>query len=75
MVAVGRRRRGSDTAFSLSSLKRNMITAIGIFTLAFVATVGYALVAKTRAAWTLVLSEALIGFGYVAYTFLLSKLS
>lgn len=30
--------------------------------------------AKTRAAWTLVLSEVLIGFGYVAYTFPLSKL-
>ncbi|WYX27743.1 hypothetical protein WJ976_19520 [Achromobacter denitrificans] len=51
-----------------------MMTAFAIFTLVFVATVGYATVAKTRAAWTLVLSEALIGFGYAAYTFLLSKL-
>ncbi|GLK96363.1 hypothetical protein GCM10008164_41050 [Achromobacter xylosoxidans] len=51
-----------------------MFTAIEICTLVFIATVGYALVAKTRAAWTLVLSEAVIGFGYVAYTFPLSKL-
>ncbi|WP_165609237.1 hypothetical protein [Achromobacter insolitus] len=50
------------------------MSAFEIFTLVFVATVAYATVAKTRAAWTLVLSEALIGFGYVAYTFLLSKL-
>ncbi len=74
MVAVGCRRWGSDTALSLNCLERNMITAFGLFTLVFVATVGYATVAKTRAAWTLVLSEALIGFGYVTYTFLLSKL-
>ncbi len=74
MVAVGCCRRGSDTAFPLNSPKRTMMTAFAIFTLVFVATVGYATVAKTRAAWTLVLSEALIGFGYAAYTFLLSKL-
>ncbi len=74
MVAVGRRRRSADTAFSLNSPERTMFTAIEICTLVFVATVGYALMAKTRAAWTLVLSEVLIGFGYVAYTFPLSKL-
>lgn len=74
MVAVGCRRRGFDAAFPLNALGRNMTTANVFFTLVFVATVGYAPVAKTRAAWTLVLSEALIGFRYVAYTFLLSKL-
>lgn len=51
-----------------------MTSIFEISALVFVATVGYALMAKTRGAWTLVLSEALIGFGYVAYTFLLSKL-
>ncbi|MCS3509339.1 hypothetical protein M2361_005154 [Achromobacter sp. JUb104] len=51
-----------------------MTGIFGIFTLVFVGTVGYALVTKTRAAWLLVLSEAIIGFGYSAYSVLLPKL-
>ncbi|MDT4812362.1 hypothetical protein FQZ97_453230 [compost metagenome] len=46
----------------------------GAFALVFVGTVGYALMTKTRAAWILVLSEAIIGFGYFTYTVLLPKL-
>lgn len=49
-----------------------MLTTFGLFALVFVATVGYATKTKTRAAWALVLSEALIGFGYVAYILILS---
>ncbi|MFJ3465557.1 hypothetical protein [Achromobacter spanius] len=51
-----------------------MIPAFALFTLVFVATVGYATKTKTRAAWAIVLSEAIIGFGYVAYRFILSTL-
>lgn len=58
MVAVGCRRRGFDAAFPLTSLGRSMTTAIVFFTLVFVATVGYALMAKTRAAWTLALTTS-----------------
>jgi hypothetical protein len=51
-----------------------MITRFELFALAFVATVGYATISKTRAAWILVLSEAIIGFGYFAYSALLPEL-
>ncbi|MDH0739899.1 MULTISPECIES: hypothetical protein [Achromobacter] len=51
-----------------------MTSIYGVFALMFVGTVGYALVTKTRAAWILVLSEAIIGFGYFAYSVLLPKL-
>ncbi|WP_447577059.1 MULTISPECIES: hypothetical protein [Achromobacter] len=51
-----------------------MITGFEILALVFVGTVGYATITKTRAAWILVLSEAIIGFGYFAYSVLLPKL-
>lgn len=51
-----------------------MTSIFEISALVFVGTVGYALMTKTRAAWILVLSEALVGFGYSAYSVLLSKL-
>lgn len=69
-----RRRRGCDTVFPLNFLKRKMMTVFVIFMVVFVVTVGYATVAKTRAAWILVPTEAQIGFGYFGYTLLLSKL-